>query len=144
MKAKLNSILLIDDDEGTNFINKRVIQKADIAEEVVTTYNGSEALDYLCNQGKYENPGKPFPQPMLILLDINMPIMDGWEFLDAYHKLHESKKSKIIIVMLTTSFNPDDSKRAGEYTDISGFKNKPLSIETLNDIIQTHFPELLD
>lgn len=144
MKAKLNSILLIDDDEGTNFINKRVIQKADIAEEVVTTYNGSEALDYLCNQGQFENPGKPFPQPMLILLDINMPIMDGWEFLDAYHKLHESQKSKIIIVMLTTSFNPDDSKRAGECTDISGFKNKPLTIDTLNDIIQTHFPELLD
>ena len=141
MKKKLNCVLLVDDDKGTNFINQMIIKKADVAERIQTVLNGREALDFITNKGKYESAGDVFPQPMLTLLDINMPVMDCWEFLEAYHALEEHQKGKIIIVMLTTSLNPDDKTRAEGISEVSDFKNKPLSHEAFADIIKTHFPE---
>lgn len=143
MKKKLNCVLLIDDDLGTNFINQMLIKKADITDQIQTVLNGKEALDFITNKGKYEKEGNIFPQPMLTLLDINMPVMDGWEFLEAYEKLEEYQKGKIIIIMLTTSLNPDDVTRAEEISDVSGFKNKPLTMETIGEIMQQHFPDYL-
>jgi len=143
MGKKLNCVLLIDDDLGTNFINQMLIKKADITDHIETVLNGKEALDFITNKGKYENAGNVFPQPMLTLLDINMPVMDGWEFLEAYEKLEEHQRGKIIIIMLTTSLNPDDVTRAEEISDVSGFKNKPLTMETINDIMLQHFPDYL-
>lgn len=143
MKKRLNCVLLVDDDKGTNFINQMIIKKADIADHIQTVLNGKEALDFITNKGKYEKAGNVFPQPMLTLLDINMPVMDGWEFLEAYHALEENQKGKIIIIMLTTSLNPDDKIRAEEISEVSGFKSKPLSIETVEEIMKTYFPEFL-
>ncbi|GGA67923.1 response regulator [Flavobacterium palustre] len=143
MKKKLNCVLLVDDDKGTNFINEMIIKKSGIAERIQTVLNGKEALDFITNKGKYEAAGDVFPQPMLTLLDINMPVMDGWEFLEAYHALEEHQKGKIIIVMLTTSLNPDDKTRAEGISEVSDFKNKPLSREAFADIIKTHFPDYL-
>lgn len=143
MKKKLNCVLLVDDDKGTNFINQMIIKKAGIAEHIQTVLNGKEALDFITNKGKFENAGNLFPQPMLTLLDINMPVMDGWEFLEAYHALEEHQKGKIIIIMLTTSLNPDDKTRADDISEVSDFKSKPLSLETVDDIMKTHFPDFL-
>lgn len=143
MKKRLNCVLLVDDDKGTNFINQMIIKKADIADHVQTVLNGKEALDFITNKGKYEKAGNVFPRPMLTLLDINMPVMDGWEFLEAYHALEEHQKGKIIIIMLTTSLNPDDKIRAEEISEVSGFKSKPLSIETVEEIMKTYFPDYL-
>ncbi len=143
MKKKLNCVLLTDDDLGTNFINHMLIKKADITDRIETVLNGKEALDFITNKGKYEKAGNVFPQPVLTLLDINMPVMDGWEFLEAYQKLGEHQRGKIVIIMLTTSLNPDDVARAEEISDVSGFKNKPLTMETIDDIIQQHFPDYL-
>jgi CheY-like chemotaxis protein len=143
MKRKLESILLIDDDDASNFINKYEIKKANITDNIVVVLNGREALEYLTNTGKYEGNGPEFPKPTLVFLDINMPVMDGWEFLNAYEKLEEGQKAKIIIVMLTTSFNPDDKKRADKIPSISGYKNKPLTKEIISEIVQTYFSEYL-
>lgn len=143
MKKKLNCVLLVDDDKGTNFINQMIIKKADIANHVQTVLNGKEALDFITNKGVYEKTGNVFPQPMLTLLDINMPVMDGWEFLEAYHALDDNQKGKIIIIMLTTSLNPDDKTRADEISEISDFKSKPLTLETVDEIMKTHFPDYL-
>lgn len=143
MKKKLNCVLLVDDDKGTNFINQMIIKKAGIADHIQTVLNGKEALDFITNKGKFEKAGNVFPQPMLTLLDINMPVMDGWEFLEAYHALEEHQKGKIIIIMLTTSLNPDDKTRADDISEVSGFKSKPLSLETVDDIMKTHFPDYL-
>ena len=109
---KLNSVLLIDDDNATNFISTMLIKKAGITDHIEAVLNGREALDYLTNSGKYERSDGVFPQPMLILLDINMPAMDGWEFAEAISKLEENQKGKIVIVMLTSSLNPDDKEKA--------------------------------
>jgi CheY-like chemotaxis protein len=143
MKKKLNCVLLVDDDKGTNFINEMIIKKSGIAERIQTVLNGKEALDFITNKGKYESAGDVYPQPMLTLLDINMPVMDGWEFLEAYHALEEFQKGKIIIVMLTTSLNPDDKTRAEGISEVSDFKSKPLSREAFADIIKTHFPDCI-
>ena len=143
MKTKLNSVLLIDDDDASNFINKHVLKKSNITDNIVTVLNGREAIEYLTNKGKYEANGAIFPNPALIFLDINMPVMDGWQFLTAYENLTIHQKGKIVIVMLTTSFNPDDKKKAENIKDVSGFKNKPLTKEIIDEIIKDHFQAYL-
>jgi CheY-like chemotaxis protein len=72
-----------------------------------------------------------------------MPVMDGWEFLQAYQNLQCNQKGKIIIVMLTTSFNPDDKTKSLKYKEISGYKNKPLSSEILDEIMLKYFADYL-
>ncbi|MBL4658563.1 MAG: response regulator [Flavobacteriales bacterium] len=137
MKQKLNCILLIDDDEPTNFINEIVIKKADCAEKVVTKQSAMQALEFLTSK---ENG---LPTPDLILLDINMPVMSGWEFLEEYRALQGIQKGEIIIIMLTTSLNPRDQTMAESIKEISGFKHKPLIGEMLNEILSEHFADKL-
>jgi len=140
---KLNSVLLIDDDMATNFISKMIIKKVGITDHIETVLNGKQALDYLTNSGQYQKKDNVFPRPMLILLDINMPVMDGWEFAEAFEKLDENQKVGIIIIMLTSSLNPDDKEKASNFKAISGFHNKALTIEGLTSIMNTFFPEYL-
>lgn len=137
MKRKLNCILLIDDDEPTNFLNKMVIEEVDCTERIEIMQSAREALRYLSNT---TNKGK-YPQPDLIFLDINMPAMDGWEFLEKYNQLHNEQKAKIIVVMLTTSFNPEDELKARNIAGVSGFRNKPLTTDVLKQILHQHFPD---
>jgi len=134
MRALLKTILLIDDDEATNFIHQMVIKQVGCTENVVVKENGAEALEYLTSSidGKY-------PQPDLILLDINMPRMDGWEFLEEYKNLDDDQLAKTVIVMLTTSLNPDDKDKANVIPVITGFMSKPLTAEMLEEILKKHF-----
>ncbi len=132
---KLKSILLVDDDEPTNFLHKMIIGKTGFVEEVATALNGIEALKYIKDAVKGKHP-----EPDLIFLDINMPAMNGWEFLEEYKKLDDVKKRQFVVVMLTTSLNPDDKKRAEEeYGIVNGFINKPLTKDILREIIEKHF-----
>lgn len=139
MNKKLNRVLLIDDDEATNFLNRHVIEEAGVATEIKTVLNGKEAIEFLTNTGPYKIHGDNFPQPMLILLDINMPVMDGWEFLEAYQKLPEHLKCHTIVVMVTTSFNPDDRKRAERIAELADYRNKPLTSELLEELMAKFF-----
>jgi CheY-like chemotaxis protein len=133
----LDFILLVDDDEATNFLNKRIIRKADINAEVQVALNGKEALEFLTNTGKYANE-KVLPQAGLIFLDINMPGMNGWEFLEAYKQLPEEQTRRIKILMLTTSINPDEEKKAIDIPEVKGFIHKPLSGEKLERAIKVY------
>lgn len=134
MSNKLNCILLIDDDEATNFVHRMVIKKAGCAEEVVAVPSGQAALEYLTS----EKNGQ-MPKPDLIFLDINMPAMNGWEFLKEYEKLEEAQKGQVVVVMLTTSLNPDDRRNAESIEAISSFENKPLTFEILQTIVDQYF-----
>jgi CheY-like chemotaxis protein len=138
---KLNSVLLVDDDMATNFVSKMLIKKAGITDHIETVLNGKQAIEYLTNTGKYEKDDGVFPQPMLILLDINMPVMDGWEFAEAFNKLETNQKGEIIIVMLTSSLNPDDKERAKTLPAISGFQNKILTMDALMSIMEQYFKD---
>ncbi len=135
LKKKLNAILLIDDDEPINFLHKMVIEKSNCAEKVVVKMNGIQALEYLRSEVNGQHP-----QPDLIFLDINMPAMNGWEFLAEYKMLSENMLAKLVVVMLTTSLNPDDHLKAKDFGEIRGFHNKPLNEASLNKILQEHFP----
>jgi len=141
MKKKLNCVLLIDDDEPTNFISKMLIEEADCAGHIQVAQSGQAALNYLTNSEHFAGKNKDFPCPDLIFLDINMPAMNGWEFLDKYNELDQQHKGKVITVMLTTSLNPDDKLKANDNPVISRFETKPLTSEKLNTILRKYFPE---
>ncbi len=131
MKEKLKCILLVDDDAATNYLHKRVVKEQNCTENIVTAENGEAALEYL-RQLAAENK----PPPELIFLDINMPIVNAWEFLEMYKDLPEEQKSKTVIVMLTTSLNPEDQERAGGFSEIASFKFKPLDKGMLTEALE--------
>lgn len=135
---KINCILLIDDNPADNAFHKIKITQANVCNHIQIANNGQKALDYIIKSGE-SNQSELFPKPDLIYLDINMPGMDGFTFLEEYRKLDEKLKSKIVIVMLTTSLNPDDKKRAMSNKEITEFQNKPLTIEMLHEAIEKYF-----
>ena len=144
MKKKLNCILLVDDDEATNFLNTMFLEEADVTKNIKTVLNGKEALEYLTSTGSCSDSdieSTSFPQPELILLDINMPVMDGWEFIQAYRQLPKEQRAKIIIAMLTTSLNPEDKSKADKIIEINAFEHKPLSEVLISQIMKRYFPD---
>ena len=139
MKNKLNCILLIDDDEPTNFLSRLIVEEAQCAHHVQVEDSGEGALSFL-SKLKDDADSNCQPCPELIFLDINMPAMNGWEFLERYMNLDEQQKANVVVVMLTTSLNPDDNLKAETLPDVSGFENKPLTKEKLEYILQKYFP----
>ena len=130
---KLDCILLVDDDEITNFVHESVILDLDAAQKIVTAHNGQEALDII-------RQGGPWPDdcPTLIFLDINMPVMNGFEFLEAYQQLEEKRRQSIIVVMLTSSLNPGDIQHAEE-AGVADFVSKPLTPSKLKEVVSKYF-----
>jgi CheY-like chemotaxis protein len=125
MEPAFYCVLLVDDDETSLFLSDLLLLKHRIADHTHSAANGEVALEYL--QSVLEaDPEPPAHKPNLILLDINMPIMDGFEFLEAWNALDFSGKEKVRIVMLTSSSNPRDLDAAEQY-GVHGFLNKPLT-----------------
>jgi CheY-like chemotaxis protein len=144
MNPQLNCILLIDDDEPTNFLNKMTLEQTGCTRHIRVAQSGQEALDYLRGCGPENgtaNGGSPgrFLRPDLIFLDINMPAMDGWEFLERYKKLPSEQKADIVLIMLTTSLNPDDEVKTRTIPEVAGFENKPLSQHRLQALLEKYF-----
>lgn len=129
---KLNGILLVDDDKTTNFLNRLLLEDLAVANEVLVAENGREALRLV------EQQDKAGACPTLILLDINMPVMSGFEFLETYMRTEVSCKQSIVIVMLTTSLNPRDVNRL-DAMPIQGLLSKPLTRQKVHDLLQQHF-----
>lgn len=134
-KKKLNCILLIDDDPDDNNYHRIILEEMDIVECIDVAVNGIEALIYLKRENRIP--------PELIFLDINMPRMNGWEFLEQYKELPAKQKSRTLIMMLTTSTNPDHIAKAKEIKEVTGFETKPLSVELMEEIMQEHFQDYL-
>jgi CheY-like chemotaxis protein len=131
--------MLIDDDEPTNFVSTIYIEEAQCTNHLQITESGQKALNYLTSSEEFACGNSKYPCPELIFLDINMPAMDGWEFLDEYRQLRKEQQGKVIIIMLTTSLNPDDSIKAGKIPEISGFAIKPLTAELIDKVLKEHF-----
>ncbi|MCV9385837.1 response regulator [Reichenbachiella ulvae] len=136
MTKKLNCIMLVDDNPDDNFFHQRVIKRNKSADHVVVCQSAQEAIDYLKNQ---ELDG--WIKPDMIFLDINMPGMSGWEFLEVYEDLILSDKNHVIVVMLTTSENPDDIQKADGISHVASYHAKPLSKELLDELISKHFKD---
>lgn len=133
-REKVDCIMLVDDNRHDNFFHERIIMKNEAAGHVVAVESGRAALEYL--QKRFD-PGHIHPN--IILLDINMPGMDGWEFIEHYRRLDTALQSKMIVVMLTTSENPDDKARALEEGLLADFKTKPLTKEMITDIMSKYY-----
>ncbi len=129
MNAKLAHILLIDDDAINNFIVINNIKKLNICENISSALNGLEAIEVLKENN---NLGQAFPD--LILLDINMPFMDGWGFLDDFRKLDFLSKINTQIFMVSSSVYQEDISKAKEYPEIIEFISKPLKKECVLEI----------
>jgi CheY-like chemotaxis protein len=130
---KLDSILLIDDDKITNYLNERIIRKSGICNEVKVAQNGSAAISYL-----EKNIRKNKMRVRLIFLDINMPVMDGFGFLEKFQELKFAGKEKIVIIMLTTSTHLLDMGKLFNSGN-TDFLTKPLSLEKLMSVYTKYF-----
>jgi CheY-like chemotaxis protein len=126
--------LLIDDDETTNFLNQSLLKRMAVTDTILVAGNGQEALDLLQDHcGPADSP----TCPALILLDLKMPLMNGFEFLQAYAQ-RPPTASPAVIIILTTSLNPRDVEQL-QHLPIHGYLTKPLTREKINQVIQEHF-----
>lgn len=131
--VKINSIMLVDDDDISNYVTKDIVDEAAIVNHVFIAMNGKEALAAI--KEKIASKELETLSPMLVFLDINMPVMDGFEFLDAYEKeVDEDIRENIHVVMLTSSTDDQDVRRARLHT-ISGYIPKPLTQDKLSEVL---------
>lgn len=127
MNTELN-LAVIDDDLIYHRVVKRLLQTCNYSGKLFTYKNGREAYEAFS-----QNSGNPEALPHIILLDINMPVWDGWDFLNEYKKLSLSHKPVIYVVSSTT--NPDEIKRATTYSCVRDFVEKPLNAGKIMEMI---------
>jgi CheY-like chemotaxis protein len=126
------SILLVDDDEINNFISIKLIKKALLTSDIMACLNGRFAIDQLVDIQKRD----PEKLPDYIFLDINMPIMNGWEFLDEYKRLNIDPLGKSKIFIISSSVFSNDINRARSYPIVKSFISKPLSVEKIKELFE--------
>jgi len=134
-----NCILLIDDDKSTNVYNAIVLEEAGVAENIRFAHNGVEALDYLKMNATFEKNGGRYIKPDLILLDLKMPDMNGYEFLEEFEKIDENLTSSSVVIMLTTALNPRAKESLEKVRSVQGFWNKPLDISSVKKMVGEYF-----
>jgi CheY-like chemotaxis protein len=129
---KLKNILLVDDDGINNFIVINKLNSIGLVDNIISVENGEEAILYIknCINSSIEL------LPELILLDINMPIMDGWNFLEEFSKLGLSFQEKMHIYMVSSSVYEEDIENSKNYPCVKTFISKPLSKSKLIEIIE--------
>jgi CheY-like chemotaxis protein len=123
----MKRVLLVDDDPTCNFICTKFLETLGTPIESSVALNGQQALDLLMDYRRH-------PLPDVILLDLNMPIMGGFEFLTAFKELRIPGQSKVQIVILSSSDDPVDIKKAGEM-GIHHYITKPISLDKLERVI---------
>ena len=126
---KYRTVMLIDDNEIDNLINQKMIEAAAVKENIYTHTGAKSAIEFLKNMEKLEMADQVLPD--VIFLDIDMPLMDGFQFLDEFEKLSNIAKKKCKIVMLTSSINPQDFNRSKKYENVRLYLNKPLSHDSI-------------
>ena len=129
--------MLIDDDFSTSRFHQIGIESLQVTEKIIFAKNGKQALDYLLSSGEYVNKIAEFIQPELIFIDLNMPVMDGFRFLELYTKTEEFKKSNPKIIVLSTSLIPEEKQKIEENKNIYKFLNKPLTKNIITDLLAT-------
>lgn len=130
----LNTVLLVDDDETTNFLNKFFIKQLDSDMRVETLGNGREAIDFI--EANYKNG----LLPALVILDTNMPVMNGWDFLDTLqNEFDASVKDSLVVIMLTALETEEAVGQALAHPCVTDTAQKPLSDLKFRVLINKHF-----
>jgi CheY-like chemotaxis protein len=133
MHRKLHSILLVDDNFLTNTYNEKIIEDLAVANHVITAENAEEAFDYM------ERCRKNNTYPELILLDLRLPDMNGYDFIKKMRELHFDKTHSPAVVILTSSTDAEDERRSFSTPEVIGFLNKPLSAKHFLDMLQLYY-----
>ena len=131
--VSFHNVMLIDDNEIDNLINQKMIEASNIADHIFTHTGAKSAIEFLRNIEKLDKVSDQV-LPDVIFLDIDMPLMDGFQFLDEFEKLNEGTKKKCKIVMLTSSINPQDLNKSKKYASVKKYINKPLTQSTLEGL----------
>lgn len=126
------SVLLVDDDEINNFISIKLIKKALLNTEIMACLNGKFAIDQLVELQRND----PSKLPDYILLDINMPIMNGWEFLDEYKRLNIDPSGKSKVFIISSSVFSNDINKARSYPLVKDFISKPLNVDKIVELFR--------
>lgn len=136
MEKTFRKILLIDDDEITYYLSNSLLEGMGIAEEIDYVNNGKEGINYIRKNCRLESLAEK-NCPDLILLDINMPVMNGFEFLKELKTFDKDKFNKIHIVLLTSSVSPKDIEQAAKFANtLSGYITKPLTEDSVKKVLQ--------
>ena len=129
-KKSFDLVMLVDDNDTYNFINRRILEQKQFAKNIEVQSSGIGALSYL-----EEHLGSPNKLPDIIFLDINMPLLNGHEFLYKLERISETvKNNKCKVVMLSSSGDEDDISQAKEYPSVINFLQKPLTLEALDNL----------
>ena len=126
MEKEVTTILLVDDDEISNYVTESLISEMDVTEEVAIVTDGQQALDFI---ETHRIVTKGEAGHIMVLLDLNMPVMDGFEFMDEYQQ--KPWKERVTVIMLTSSSNPKDLNRAKNY-NFAGYLQKPFNQEDIS------------
>ena len=126
----IQKVLCIDDDPISVMLCRKVISRAQFANQTDSANNGENALRYL--QNIIETPTEIYPE--IILLDLNMPIMNGWEFLENYERQFASLFSSTKIIVLSSTIDPEDVQKSEEFSTVLTFISKPITVDSLRKI----------
>lgn len=132
----INTILLVDDDFASNYLTEIILKDIDFAKNISIVRDGKAAIDFMTECTVPENTATS-ECPNLILLDINMPVMDGFEFLEEYRQLSFEKKEEVLIILLTTSTNIRDIEKSKKY-HVTGYIEKPITEEKLKQVLKPY------
>lgn len=136
MNKKLNRVILVDDSEPDNSIHTQLFKECDCSQEIIIFTGAQEALDYLKkSEEKHEYPG-------MVMLDINMADMDGWEFIEEYKNLPEETQKAYVVNVFSNSSLIADLDKASK-THIKSYVKKPLNMTKIKNLMRLHFPECL-
>lgn len=128
---KINSACIIDDDDIFIYGTRRIMQEVRFCDEIIVFKNGKEAIDGMQN---YLIEGKNLPE--IIFLDINMPIMNGWDFLEEFTKIPNLNKDNIQLYVVSSSIDPSDLQRAKQFELVNNYILKPILPKQLNEILE--------
>ncbi|WP_066508114.1 response regulator [Rufibacter sp. DG15C] len=130
----VDKVLLIDDDEIALMLSELVLELNGFAQKVVKLTNGKQGLDFFENLTAGLQDVAASEAPSLVFLDLNMPIMNGWDFLDGFLRKYQVLFPETRVVVLSSTVDPEDFARAKQYDFVVDFLNKPLSDEALSGL----------
>jgi len=132
MPQKVNCILLIDDDKVTNFYHKVFLKQGNYAKKIVEASSANEALNYLVSQKK------TYVKPDIIFLDINMPGLSGWDFLNEYKLLDKKFKGSLIFMFLSSEITSEYRKLCDQNEELTGYITKPIEKIEIEELLSNY------